>query len=270
MSELVIEAEFASGVTVTDGIAHGVVDPTSENFLTVGANGFKLSGVQDAIDNAVDTAISGLDATVTAETTNGHVEISIEEVDGVLTAVTLTEDNIANADDLAGLSGKTITEVESSNSSISAVTTATTDGTVKVDLTTDASKIKMTGFTADASGFTAITSASTVTEAVKAIETVFIDNEEVTAAALTDLDDRIDTVSGDVETIKDEYISGVSVNGVAVTPANKVAPIAVTSSQSAATATNNEAIVVTTDNSTGAITLGIANIDCGYYDGTQG
>ena len=57
MSELVLETEFASGITVTDHIAHGVVDPTSETFLTVGTNGFKLSGVQDAIV----TAINGLD-----------------------------------------------------------------------------------------------------------------------------------------------------------------------------------------------------------------
>ena len=37
MSELVLETEFGSGVTVTDHVAHGVVDPTSEAFLTVGA-----------------------------------------------------------------------------------------------------------------------------------------------------------------------------------------------------------------------------------------
>lgn len=58
ISQLVLEAEFASGVTITDHIAHGVVDPQSEEFLTVGAEGFKLSGVQNAIDLAKEQAIS--------------------------------------------------------------------------------------------------------------------------------------------------------------------------------------------------------------------
>lgn len=202
MTELVLETEFGSGVTVTDGVAHGVVDPTSEkdsnndSFLTVGADGFKLSGVQDAID----TAISGLDATVGSQTvaTGKHVAVEVVEVDGKLTGLTVTEDNIADADDLAELSAKTVTEIGSSNASIAVATTATTaaDGTVKYDVITDANKIQMSGFTADASGFTAITQASTVTQAVKAIETAFIDNEEVTAKALNDLDGRVDELSG--------------------------------------------------------------------------
>ena len=87
------ETEFGSGVTATNHVVHGVVDSTSETFLTVGADGFKLSGVQDAIG----TAISGLDASVSAETTSKHVSIKIDEVDGKLTAVTLTDSDIASA-----------------------------------------------------------------------------------------------------------------------------------------------------------------------------
>jgi hypothetical protein len=63
------ESEFKSGVTVTDHIVHGVVDPASEEFLTVGADGFKLSGVQDAIDDEAHRAMSAetaLDAVVGA------------------------------------------------------------------------------------------------------------------------------------------------------------------------------------------------------------
>ena len=53
VSKFLADSEFASGVTVdSNGVAHGVVDPTSETFLTVGANGFKLAGVQAAIDAA--------------------------------------------------------------------------------------------------------------------------------------------------------------------------------------------------------------------------
>lgn len=53
LEDFLTEPEFKSGVTVTNHIAHGVVDPSSESFLTVGADGFKLNGVQDAINSAV-------------------------------------------------------------------------------------------------------------------------------------------------------------------------------------------------------------------------
>ena len=81
MSELVLEAEFASGVTATNHVVHGVV-PTSETFLTVGAAGFKLSGVQDAINSAVGTAVSGLDYTDTAVA--GQYVSAVSESDGVI------------------------------------------------------------------------------------------------------------------------------------------------------------------------------------------
>jgi hypothetical protein len=62
VSKFLAESEFASGVTVnSDGVAHGVVDPTSEGFLTVGENGFKLAGVQDAINAASGDVKSKLD-----------------------------------------------------------------------------------------------------------------------------------------------------------------------------------------------------------------
>ena len=83
MSELVLETEFASGVTVTDHIAHGVVDPTSENFLTVGGAGFKLSGVQDAIDAAIEALDKTDDAAVA-----GQYVAAIEETDGVVAVKT--------------------------------------------------------------------------------------------------------------------------------------------------------------------------------------
>lgn len=145
--------------------------------MTVGANGFKLAGVQDAIN----AAVADLDATVNNNANSGHVAVEIVETDGKLVSVTVTEDDIASADAIEELSGKTVTEISSSNASISATSAATADGTVGYDLVTDASKIKMTGFTAETSGLTAITTSSTVTEAVKAIENKFIANDDVLA-----------------------------------------------------------------------------------------
>ena len=256
MSSLVLEAEFASGVTFSDGVAHGVVDSTSETFLTVGTNGFKLSGVQNAIDTAVSGAVETLDANVSGNST--HVTVGVGEEDGVITSVTVSEDNIANANDLAGLSAKTVTEVASSNSSISATSSATADGTVKYDIVTDADKIQMSGFSADsASALSGIAGSDSIATAFEKTNAVITENERVTAAALTDLDGRLDVV-------EDKYISGVSVNGNAVTIANKVAPISIKAATSAVTATSTEAIVVNTD-ANGNITLGISSINCGYY-----
>ena len=73
------ESEFKSGVTVDNGshIVHGVVDPTSESFLTVGGDGFKLAGVQNAIDLAKASA-----TTVVAEGTDEGSNLSIGETTG--------------------------------------------------------------------------------------------------------------------------------------------------------------------------------------------
>lgn len=206
MSQLVLESEFASGVTSTNGVVHGVVDPTSETFLTVGADGFKLSGVQDAIDAAYE----GLDATVTGATSGNHITISIEELDGKLvqSGLTISEDNIADADDLAALSAKTITEIASSNNSISATSTAATDGTVSVDLVTDASKIQMSGFTST-DVLSGITSSSSITEAFKEVDKVITENEETVSAALNDLE------ATKVENIEVNGVSGTVTDNVA-------------------------------------------------------
>ena len=194
----------------------------------------------------------------------------IVETDGKLVSVTVTEDDIASADDIEELSAKTVTEIASSNASISATSSSTADGTVKYDIVTDADKIQMSGFSAEnTTALSGIAESDSIATAFEKTNAVITENERVTAEALNNLNTRVDTVSGDVDTIKEQYISGVSVNGKAVTVANKVAPISITAATSAATPTSTEAIVVNTDNS-GNITLGIANIDCGYYDGTQG
>ena len=278
------EQEFASGITwdATAGKVKGVVDSTSEkdsqstpvDFLTVGENGFKISGIKDEIDRRLNTVVENLDATVTDSTSGNHVTIKIEELDGKLvqSGLTIEENDIASASDLAALSAKTITDAKSANGSVTVTPGNAADGTKEIDLATDASKIKMSGFTADASGFTAITEASTVTEAVKAIETEIIANEATVAASLNDLRTDIDTVSGDVQTISGKvntietnYVSGVSVNGNAVTVTDHVAPISISAATSATTASTSNAIVVNTD-ANGNITLGLNYIDCGIYD----
>lgn len=200
VSAFLSEKEFKDGLQVNNHEVSVKVDTSSEkvtigegvtgDVLTATTDGVKVSNIQ----NAINYAISTLDANVTGGTTagtktNGHVQVVVDEVDGKLTTVTVNETNIADADKLAELSGKTVTEVASSNDSITAALSAATDGTKHLDIITDASKIKMTGFT-NANVITGITESSSVTDAFKKVDEVITENEETVSAALNDLEGR--------------------------------------------------------------------------------
>ena len=262
ISSLVLEAEFASGVTITNHVAHGVVDPQSEkdsqstpvDFLTVGADGFKVSGIKDEIDRK----INALDATVTDATSGNHVTITIEEVDGKLvqSGLTIEENDIASASDLTELSGKTITAITSANGSITAQVNDAV-GNKTANIQTDADKIQMSGFTpvSTASSLSNIVESDSIATAFEKVDAVITENERVTAEALTDLDGRLDKV-------EDEYISGITVNGSGVTVSDNVAALTLASAPSTgATATP---IIVETSNN-GGITLKFDGLDCGFY-----
>lgn len=139
MTNLILETEFASGVTSTNGVAHGVVDPTSEkdadnnSFLTVGANGFKVDGIKNAIDAAVSGASEDL-------------QEAIDE-----------------------LSDKAVTSIASADGSVTATPGQAADGTVSYDLSTDASKVKVSSaYTAGTN--TAIATGDTVDTALAKLE----------------------------------------------------------------------------------------------------
>lgn len=107
VSKFLSESEFGDGLQVNAGVVsvkvgNGLeidgttkavnvkIDSTSENFLTVGANGVKISGVQDAID----TAIGALDVTTDAAVAGQYVA-AIEQTDGVVAVKTRA--NVADA-----------------------------------------------------------------------------------------------------------------------------------------------------------------------------
>lgn len=113
VSRLLVEAEFKNGLEVSAaGEVSVKVDAASEAFLTVGADGVKLAGVQDAIDAAeaaaneyTDDAIAALNATVGSQTVaeGKHVAVEVVETAGVLTGLTVVESDIASAAALATL-----------------------------------------------------------------------------------------------------------------------------------------------------------------------
>lgn len=76
VSKFLSESEFADGLNVADHVVKVKVDTTSENFLSVSADGVKLFGVQAAIDAAKASATTVVDGT-------GHISVSEStEADG--------------------------------------------------------------------------------------------------------------------------------------------------------------------------------------------
>jgi hypothetical protein len=228
VEDFLSESEFKDGLQVNNHKVSVKVDTSSEkvttgenvtaDVLTVGTNGVKVANIQNAIDYAVST----LDASVTGGTTagtatNGHIQVVVDEDDGKLTNVTVNEANIADASKLTELSGKTVTEIASSNGSITATKSQATDNTSKYDIITDASKIKMSGFTST-DALSGINATSSVTEAFKEVDKVITDNEQIVSAALNDLKAaKIDVITVNGKQSKtpasEDVVASVTING---------------------------------------------------------
>ena len=78
------------------------------------------------------------------------------------------------------------------------------------------------------------------------------------------LDGQVKTNTDAIDALEDAFVSGATMNGTAVAKANNTLAFTAAGKQTAATATNNEAIVVETD-ANGGLTLGIASLDAGTY-----
>lgn len=139
---LIVDANGEVKVKLADG---------NESFLEVGTSGLKLSGVQDAIDDAVGDAVAGLDAEITS-TDGAKVEVKVTEVDGKITKVEVTETDIASANDVTTLKGAD-----------------TVTGSVKHSVKTLAPAAPLTGYTkADAES--AIAATDTIAGAIGKLE----------------------------------------------------------------------------------------------------
>lgn len=85
LSAFIAESEYADGLQVADHKISVKIDATSEDFLSVGTDGVKLSGVQEAIDNArteVKAANDDAHVTVTsADGENGQKIYTVKTID---------------------------------------------------------------------------------------------------------------------------------------------------------------------------------------------
>ena len=83
-----------NGINVAGNVISIKVDPNSESYLTVGADGLKLSGVEDMVDGKVADAVSG----ITADTSYVK-QVTVNGVDAVVednhATVTIGADKVA-------------------------------------------------------------------------------------------------------------------------------------------------------------------------------
>ena len=206
VSNFLAESEFGKGLEVVNHIVNVKVDAASENFLTVGANGVKLSGVQNAINAAKTELIGGA---ADGYNTLGKLEDKIKEVDTkVSSAHTVVN---AKAD------GHVIVTVAKSEDSTHDVVTVTeNDIASATNLTNEIAHRKaVTGIKGDAY--------------VKHTEDTII-------GTATDLDDadvklatKLKAVSDDVDTIKGDktFVKSLAVNNVPADIANNAATVTI-------------------------------------------
>jgi len=172
VSKFLVEAEFQSGVTAdASGVVHGVVDSTSETFLTVGADGFKVSGIQNAIDTTVETE------TTRATTKENELQ---SELDKTQTGAGLAEDG---------------SYVHDHPTNYIDEATSLADADHKLDSALKTVEDKVDGLSASTESL----SANTVSE-ISRLDTK-IDAETTRATEKeTELNNKIDTVKTDLET----------------------------------------------------------------------
>jgi hypothetical protein len=187
--------DAANGVAVVDDKYVGVVDGDSEAFLTVGANGFKLSGVAKAIEDAVaealaaakdytDDSIAALDADVTSaekytvevtdaegvvstEEVNHKVRVQVVEADGIVTDVVVTESDIASAAALAALDDEVQEHeliVSAALNDLKASITNAEDSIVEIQEVIDGLNVGVTSVTASTSSAHVTVAPTTTTE----------------------------------------------------------------------------------------------------------
>ncbi len=89
LSAFLSEEEYADGLQVNNHVISVKIDEDSESFLTVSKNGVKLSGVQ----NAIDSAVNNLDSTITSDDT-ALVSVQVKQENGKITDVVVTGNDI--------------------------------------------------------------------------------------------------------------------------------------------------------------------------------
>lgn len=191
------QSEFKNGLQVAEnGEVSVKVDAASEGFLTVGEAGVKVSGVQTAIDSA----IQGLEANVTGKSTGDHVTVQVIETAGEVTAVNVTTSGLALDSEV--IKGVTVNGVNADVTSNKA--TVTIDG-ADIAVADDYTATEYAEpFETKVGTANHIAANDKISEALKKTENTIsvlanevIANEKVTTAAVSKLAKSVGTVDED-------------------------------------------------------------------------
>ena len=193
------QSEFKNGLHVAEnGEVSVKVDTTSEgaeNFLSVGENGVKLSGVQ----NAIDTAIANLDTTVTS-TGDSHVTVKVDETDGKVSGVTVSTTGLALDSEV--IKGVTVNGVDAQVSAekkaivtINGANTAVSDAYAATKYA-EPFETKV-GTNHIAAGDTVDAAFKKTENTISVLATEVISNEKVTTAAVSKLAESAGVVGAD-------------------------------------------------------------------------
>lgn len=222
VSDLVDVYTGGNGIAVSSAnVISAVVDPTSENFLTLDTAGLKVSGVQTAINNAKAEVLGASTDAASANTVYGAKAYADSLAGNYATAAqgTLADTAIQS---VTGESGEAL-----NNPDLVKVAASTTDKAVTITSTVKTQAIS----TADASTADGLAVASDVKSYVDtAVSGKNVDaegdslvsataaNNKVTVAATSDLTSAVNKANSAIQSVK--------VNGAALTPdANKAVDV---------------------------------------------
>lgn len=206
VSTFLAESEFKDGLQVIGGNVSVKKDASSEDFLTVGEGGVKLSGVQDAI-NAAKTELLG-DAAAEYNTL-GKLEDKIQEVDKKASGA----HTVVNAKD----NGHVIVAVtKSEDKSHDIVTVTENDIASAAALTSEiANRKAVTGINGDAYK-------APLNDTIIGTATDLNDADVKLATKLKAVSDDVDTIKGDKK-----FVKSLTVNDVPAVVANNAATVTI-------------------------------------------
>ena len=202
------ETEFKDGLDVNNHLVKVKIDSTSEPYLTVGANGVKLSPILVGRDINVsgEKVISSSDTIADALQT--VVDNIIDDERVISNAILENHDAILELQEEVG---ETLSEFSINDTVVNNSNTA---------VTLDGSNVSFGGDIAIC-GVTIISADSSISGAVQTVVNNIIDDERVTSAALLELRDDVN----DLSAVTESALKNVKVNNVTGTVSGNVASV---------------------------------------------
>lgn len=214
-----------NGIEVSGKVISVKRDKSSESFLTVGADGVKLSGVQTAIDQAEADAISTIKGNVETLDTLGKIEDKINTIDGyTINTKAIKDSPVLNGADIA-ITGYVRSEAE--NDDLQLKVTDTVNGAFgKLEKAIlDNEEVCSAAFDAVATavglnrkGMTYVAPAGTYVSGASSVQ----DADAKLDAAIKTVSDKVTSIESDKN-----YVKTVIVNGVTGSTANNTATVTI-------------------------------------------